>query len=111
MSLLITWLKRLPGPALDFIDVVLNGTFFLSVINKIELLGFQNLSAKDERQFHDLINTSKIIPIYDEIIEEPIALRKTYSIKLPDAIIAASAITVNATLITSDLAGFRKVSA
>ncbi|MEX2233617.1 MAG: PIN domain-containing protein [Cyclobacteriaceae bacterium] len=54
-----------------------------------------------------MINASNIIN--DGIVDETIALRKKYTIKLPDAIIAASALSIDAILITSDLSAFGKV--
>ena len=50
-----------------------------------------------------------LIPFTDDLLSEVITIRKNYRLKLPDAIIAATAIHLNATLITSDLRGFSKV--
>ncbi len=46
----------------------------------------------------------------DEVVEQTIRLRKEYKIKLPDAIIAATAINHNLTLITRNEKDFEKIS-
>jgi len=102
--------ERFPAPVLDFLDNIFNTYFFLSVVNKIELLGFKSPTPNEEKQFKNLISASSIILLHDGIVDETIALRKRYSIKLPDAIIAASAISIDAILITGDLADFSKVN-
>lgn len=72
-------------------------------------MGFQNLTTNEEEQFQNLIKASNIILLHDGIVDETIALRKKYSIKLPDAIVAASAISIDAVLITSNTADFGKI--
>jgi len=47
--------------------------------------------------------------INDDIIEKTIELRKTYKTKLPDAIIAATAIAYGLTLITRNIKDFKGV--
>lgn len=70
----------------------------LSMITKIELLGFafptHEVQAKTER----FISKSAILPLDDEIVEKTIELRRLYKVKLPDAIIAATAIVFDFTL-------------
>jgi predicted nucleic acid-binding protein len=58
----------------------------------------------------ELIEASTIIPLTDEMVDETIAIRKIHKIKLPDAIIAATAKTKNLTLITRNETDFDSVS-
>ncbi len=102
--------ERFSNSALDFLDNIVNTSFYLSIINKIEILGFKNLSSNEEKQFQSLIRASNIILLNDDIVDETIALRKKYSIKLPDAVIAASAISINAILITGNIEDFNKLA-
>ena len=51
-----------------------------------------------------------IYHIDDEIIEKTIELRKKHKIKLPDAIIAATAIVNNFTLISHNFNDFQKIT-
>lgn len=101
--------ERFPTKTLDFIDNIINTSFYISIINKIEILGFKNLSLSEEKKFHNLIQASSVIPLHDGIVEETIFIRKKHSIKLPDAIIAASAISTDAILLTSNENDFTKI--
>ena len=83
--------------------------FYISVISEIELLGYKALSLKQEKSIKDFISNFRIISIDEAIKNESIALRKKYSLKLPDCIVAATAITLNLTFITSDKQ-FRQVN-
>ena len=74
----------------------------LSVINQIELLGF-NGSTTEMQTLEAFIMTSNVIPLHDAIVQKTIELRKTYKIKLPDAVIAATTLVHGLTLITSGL--------
>ena len=49
------------------------------------------------------INRISIIDFTDEIKQETIALRRNVRYKLPDCIVAATSIVLNATLLTSDV--------
>ena len=75
---------------------------FLSVISEIELLSYKNLSANEEKQIRDFIARFRIIYIDDVIKNESISLRKKYALKLPDCVVAATAISLNIPFITSD---------
>lgn len=97
--------EKLPVQALDFLDSIIDRQYYLSIINKIELLGFKGISEEEEQPFLKFIDNADMILLNDSIIDKTIALRKTYSVKLPDAIIAASAMAVKATLITRRILG------
>jgi len=76
--------------------------FAISVISYMEVLGY-NFKSEDEENFvKDLMNCFEIIYIDYEISQKVIDLRKKYTIKLPDAIICASAIVNDAILVTND---------
>ena len=90
----------LPEKALYFLDSIFDSQFYISVINKIELLGFSSITKEEELKFTELINAAEIIELNENIVTSTINIRKTYKTKLPDAIIAASALFNNLTLIT-----------
>ena len=81
----------------------LNGKLlFASVISEIELLGYKNLTAQEEKQIKAFLSQFRIIYIDGAIKEEAILLRKKYVLKLLDRIIAATAISLDLTFITAD---------
>jgi predicted nucleic acid-binding protein len=80
-----------------------SGQYLISVITEIELLSYPNLSSDEELQIQDLLTKIRIVGIEGNIKELAIALRKRYKLRLPDAIIVATAKSLNATLFTNDV--------
>ena len=77
----------------------------ISVITQIEFLAFSGLSNEDKRlfsQFLQRIDVIELAPKQNELIDLIIKLRQQYRVKLPDAIIAATAIQYEASLVTAD---------
>lgn len=81
-----------------------SGCYGYSVITEIELLSFPALTATDVEIITSYLNDIVLISLTDNIKQKTINLRRTYRIKLPDAIIAATAMETNATLLTNDSA-------
>jgi predicted nucleic acid-binding protein len=87
----------------DTLEEMLQGKEpYLSFITELELVGFQDISIKEEKQINELLNDCLVVSLNNNIKKEYIELRKKYRLKLADAIIAATAITLNIPLITSD---------
>lgn len=76
---------------------------FISVITEIELFSKPELPPDEEKNLHVFLSDRiSIIDLTDEIKKEAIALRRTIKHKLPDCIVAATAIVLNTTLLTTD---------
>ena len=82
----------------------------ISVITKLELLGFNFLTKEDEYLAKEFISGSNVYQINPQIEDETIQLRKDSKIKLPDAVIAATAISHNFTLITRNFGDFKTIA-
>jgi hypothetical protein len=80
-----------------------------SVISKIELLGFAQ-SEEDEAQGRKLLSYLLEIPLNSEIAEQTIQIRKAYKIKLPDAIIAATALINGFMVVSRNKKDFARIS-
>ncbi len=78
------------------------GNMAISVISEIELRGFPGLTADQETWLLRFLNNIQIIDLRSDIKNEAIRLRRHYRIKIPDAIIAATAIMQSAILLTND---------
>ena len=96
--------KLLPG-AKSFIASIIDSDPYFSVINKIELLGFSHVS----NNIKELVETGTILELTDEVVNRTIAIRKAKRIKLPDAIIAATAIEHHLRLITQNISDFQNI--
>ena len=66
--------------------------------------------SKVEQVIIDLVSFAVIYHINDEIIDKTIELRKKYKIKLPDAIIAATAIVNNFAVISHNFRDFQSIT-
>jgi len=74
----------------------------ISVISEIEILSYPCLSTKDEQQLKAILSGLTCFSLTNEIKEQTIQLKRQYKIKLPDAIICATAMIHQATLLTND---------
>jgi predicted nucleic acid-binding protein len=99
--------ESFPEEALLFLDSVLNNESQISFITKIELLAWKTQSEENINILKQFINGSKIIYINDIIINKAIEIRRHSSVKLPDAIIAATAISNDFILISDNDKDFR----
>ncbi|MDA0738711.1 MAG: type II toxin-antitoxin system VapC family toxin [Nitrospirae bacterium] len=83
-------------------DPLPKGRFWISVITEIELLSYPSLTPEEAAKIKDLFSDIAIIGLTSTIKEEAITLRRNKNLKVPDAIIAASAKILQATLLTND---------
>ena len=93
-----------------FMDQILGKKYYISVINRIELLGFKRLNGNESDALSSFISNSIIIDLEEDIILETIQIRKKYNIKLPDAIIAATCLVNNCSLITNNIKDFDEIT-
>ncbi len=82
----------------------------ISCITEIELLCWKTATENDMAVLNSFISDSIIFELEAEIKLKTIEIRKTYDLKLPEAIIAATAILTDLTLISNDRRGFGKIS-
>lgn len=102
--------NRLSLQLMNKLDTVFDGKYHLSVINKIELLGYPDLDKTEEAKFNLLIDHAVLHPIDNKIIEETISIRKNHKIKLPDAIIAATCLVNKLDLLTLNIRDFENIN-
>jgi predicted nucleic acid-binding protein len=75
----------------------------ISVISEIELLGKKDITPFEIDIIRNLLNDCEIIKLTNSIKEIAISLKQKYSVKIPDAIIAATAKSFDLPLITADI--------
>jgi predicted nucleic acid-binding protein len=98
-------MKTIPEKGLFFLKNVINENFIISFITYIEVLGYKNI----QQSTADFINLASVIEIDKSIIDNCVALRKQKNIKLPDAIIAATALVNNLTIISRNTKDFQNI--
>jgi predicted nucleic acid-binding protein len=101
--------KKLPLNGMEFMNAIIDDIPNVSVVTKIEVLGF---NAPDEHYqlLTDFMNDATIFDLNDSIVDASIDVRKKNKTKLPDAIIAATALVYNLTIISRNINDFKNIS-
>lgn len=99
--------NRLPEEIANFIDTIES---HISVITRMELLAWPDATVIQTKILEDFIALSIVHQLTEPIILETIRIRKTYSTKLPDAIIAATAMVNKLTLISRNIRDFKNIA-
>ncbi len=84
-------------------DQLPSGQYFVSFIIEIELLSYPSLNPDEEVKIRDFLADITVVEVEGNIKELAITFRKNYKLRLPDAIIAATAKSLDATLLTNDV--------
>jgi len=79
-----------------------------SSITEIELLSASHLSRDEIDQIKGFLSLCQRIELTSRIIDQTITIRRQYLLKIPDAIIVASALILRSPLVSADIA-FQKV--
>jgi len=102
--------RQFPPSAEQFMDSILQEYQpSISAITEIELLCWKTASESDLAVLKDFIEDSVVFELEKEIKTKTAELRKTNKIKLPDAIIAATAVVHNLTLLTRNVSDFQNI--
>jgi predicted nucleic acid-binding protein len=73
-----------------------------SVIVRMELLSKGNMSVDEERDILEFLDDLTVVPLNEEIEQKAVEIRRSTKLKLPDCIIAATSIILDAVLLTDD---------
>jgi len=76
--------------------------YFVSVITELELLSYPGIDTESEGRIRAFLLDVTILPLDSAVCERTISLRRVHHLKLPDAVIAATAQAAGAELITND---------
>lgn len=82
----------------------------ISVISKIELLGWTPPNNISTEPIESFVEASIILPLTEDIVQKTIEIRKLKKIKLPDAIIAATALVYNLEIISRNKSDFSGIN-
>lgn len=99
--------NKLPGNASNMLD---EEALEISVIIRIELLAWGNAESQQLSILEDFINSVVVWSLDEPVIIKGIEIRKNFRIKLPDAIIAATAVVHELTLVTRNVNDFKNIT-
>ncbi|MDR3328633.1 MAG: type II toxin-antitoxin system VapC family toxin [Prevotellaceae bacterium] len=100
--------NKLPSAAMSFMSDVVDTTPNVSVISQIEILRY-NAPLYAYNVLSAFVDCAVIYPLNEEVVQATIALCRRCRIKLPDAVIAATAICHNLTLLTRNTSDFKYI--
>lgn len=93
----------------DIAEILDGKQLIISFITELELLSMPELSEKEITIISELIQHCQVVNVNSEIKNKTVEIRKSSKLKLPDSIIAASALYSNLAILTADKA-FEKVN-
>ncbi len=93
---------------LNFLDPNLENSPIFSVITQIELLSCKT-SPEIEKSLVRFFESAQVIGLRKDISHACVGIRRTYSIKIPVAIIAATALCEGLILVTKNSKDFTKI--
>lgn len=78
----------------------------VSAISLVEVLGYHRLSEADRADFEAFFATATILPITEPVLEQAVRQRQRRRMALGDALIAATCLVHNRTLVTRNVDDF-----
>jgi len=103
--------NSLPVRSVSFLDKELDKEINLSIITKVEILAWSTPTPGDLMLAQQFAAGAIIFPVDAHIGDIAISIRKATKVKLPDILIAATAVHHNFTLIADSDKDFNKIVA
>ena len=102
--------QQFPPSAEKFMDgLVAEARPVISAITEIELLCWKSATEKDLEVLHNFIGDALVVELEQPIKYKTADIRKKHKIKLPDAIIVATALVYELTLVTHNVSDFKDI--
>ena len=80
------------------------GVFSVSFVTEIEVLSFPDIQPEEEEELRRMFsNDIGVVGLSRAIKERAIAVRRAHRLRLPDALIVATALELGVELLTNDL--------
>lgn len=95
----------------EAIHTILAGSFNVSIITKIEFLGWSEFASdlESHASAREFMSYATVLNLNESIVEQTIFLRQRFKTKTPDAIIAATALVNGLTVATNNTLDFSRL--
>ena len=93
----------------QWLDQLIDQEINVSVITKIEVLSFDPDKDDNYPILIEFFETSNIFELIDEIVNKTILIRQKQKIKLPDAVIASTALVNGMILVSRNTKDFKDI--
>lgn len=95
----------------DRIDELLTNSFNISIITQMEFLGWCEFAADEHlyQKAQEFISHANVIGLDQSVANKTIVLRQHHKIKMPDAIIAATALVHGLGIATNNIDDFKRL--
>jgi predicted nucleic acid-binding protein len=87
-------------------DFIRDKALYASAISYLETLGYHQISAEEKDFLQQFFAVVILLPISDTVVQKATALRQQRKMTLGDAVIAATALVYNKTLVTRNVKDF-----
>lgn len=98
-----------PNKASKWLNTIIDRAINVSVITQIEVLSFNPDKDDNYAVLVDFFDSAVIFDLVPEVVNQTIHIRQRRKIKLPDAIIAATALVNKLTLISRNTKDFKNI--
>ncbi len=82
---------------------------YISTVTEAEMFSYSHLSEDDIERIEDLLSLTTLFPFDSHVARFAGIIRRTCRIKLPDSVIAATALLTRSTLLTRNVKDFAKI--
>jgi predicted nucleic acid-binding protein len=95
------------------IDALLIHSFNISIITQMEFLGWSGFLTDENlyQKAQEFISHANVFDLAQGVVDKTIALRQQHKIKMPDAIIAATALVHGFGIATNNIDDFKRLVA
>jgi len=99
-----------PEKAMQWLNNLIDEEINVSIITKIEVLSYDPEKDDNYSILIDFFDTSNMLELTKETVNKTIIIRQKQKIKLPDAIIASTALVNGLILVSRNIKDFKVIS-
>jgi predicted nucleic acid-binding protein len=99
----------IPADSEQMVDNIFINSFNISIISKIEFLGWHKFSEEQYEKAVNFLRGATIFSLAEATVDKTIQIKRQRRIKLPDGVIAATCLINDLTLVTRNTDDFKYI--